>query len=72
MSHRPQVERYESKKPYLNSMIARAQQIARHPYLCYANCDIILFSNFLKAFGDDPLVAQRFSPRWAALGRWRA
>src|SRR5690348_6512066 len=43
LRHEPQVERYESKMPYVNLMFARAQEIARHDYLCYSNCDIVLF-----------------------------
>jgi hypothetical protein len=31
-------------------MFERAQEIARHDYLCYSNCDIILLDDFLKAF----------------------
>jgi hypothetical protein len=49
LQNEPKVERYESKLPYVDGMFARAQQIARHDYLCYANCDIILFRDFLEA-----------------------
>jgi len=50
LRHEPGVERYESKLPYVSSMFARAQQIARHPYLCYSNCDIVLLKDFWEAF----------------------
>jgi hypothetical protein len=49
LHHEPHVER-NGKLPYVRSMFARAQEIAKHEYLCYANCDIILFKDFLKAF----------------------
>jgi hypothetical protein len=48
--HEPSIERHESKLPYVNAMFARAQQIARHEYLCYSNCDIIFLPGFRKAF----------------------
>jgi hypothetical protein len=50
LRHEREVDRYQSKLPYVNSMFARAQQIARHEYLCYSNCDIVLFGDFLEAF----------------------
>lgn len=50
LRHEPEVERYQSKLPYVNSMFARAQQIARHEFLCYSNCDIVLFKDFVQAF----------------------
>ncbi len=50
LRHEPRVERYQGKIPYINFMFARAQQIARHEYLCYCNCDIILLGDFLRAF----------------------
>jgi len=50
LRHEPQVERFESKVPLISSMFARAQQIARHEYLCYSNCDIILMKDFRAAF----------------------
>ncbi|PYT44097.1 MAG: glycosyl transferase family 2, partial [Acidobacteria bacterium] len=42
LRHEPYVERHESGMKYLNYMFVRAQQIARHKYLCYSNCDIVL------------------------------
>ena len=35
---------------YLNYMFERAQKIARHDYLCYSNCDIVLMRDFMEAF----------------------
>jgi hypothetical protein len=48
--HEPHAERHESGMKYLNYMFARAQQIARHGYLCYSNCDIVLMNDFWSAF----------------------
>ena len=47
--HEPEVRRNEHGTPFLNSMFERAQQIARHPLLCYVNCDIMLTGDFLPA-----------------------
>jgi hypothetical protein len=63
----PKVERYESRLPYANAMFARAQQIARHEYLCYSNCDIILLRDFLGAFEKALAWKKRFlmvGQRW--------
>jgi hypothetical protein len=67
--HEPYVERYESKYPYVNFMFARAQEIARHEFLCYANCDIVLLSDFWKAFEKATAWRRRFllvAQRWDA------
>ena len=50
LRHEPNVERHESGTKYLNYMFARAQQISPHDYFCFSNCDIILFSDFWRAF----------------------
>jgi len=50
LRHEPRIERYQGKLPYIGSMFAHAQEIARHDYLCYSNCDIIYLPSFLKAF----------------------
>jgi hypothetical protein len=65
LRHEPQVERYQAKLPYISSMFARAQQIARHEYLCYANCDIILFKDFLRAFE----IAREWRKTFLSVGR---
>ena len=68
LHHEPHVER-NGKVPYVNSMFVRAQQIARHEYLCYANCDIVLFKDFLKAFE----TAREWEKNFLAVGRrWDA
>lgn len=50
LRHEPHVERHESGMKYLNYLLDRAQGIARHKYLCYLNCDIILLEDFRAAF----------------------
>ena len=67
LRHEPHVERYESRLPYVNYMFARAQQIARHDYVCYANCDIVLLKDFLAAFEKALAWRDRFlmvAQRW--------
>jgi hypothetical protein len=49
LRHEPFVERNEFGTKRLDFMFARAQEIARHPLLCYINCDIILFPEFCRA-----------------------
>jgi hypothetical protein len=65
LRHEPMVERFNGKMPYINFMFARAQQVARHDYVCYCNCDIILFSDFLKAFQK----ARAWRKRFLLIGR---
>jgi hypothetical protein len=67
LRHEPEVERHNRKFPFANAMFTRAQQIARHDYLCYSNCDIVLFGDFLKAFEKARAWRKRFllvSRRW--------
>jgi hypothetical protein len=47
--HEPEVLRSELGTKRLDSIFNRAQQVARHPAVCYANCDIILTQDFLDA-----------------------
>ncbi|PYU01656.1 MAG: hypothetical protein DMG34_17820 [Acidobacteria bacterium] len=47
--HEPHVIRNEHGTKYLNYIFDRANQIARHNILCYANCDIMLTSDFRAA-----------------------
>jgi hypothetical protein len=67
LRHEPQVKRHESGMKYLDYMFSRAQNIARHNYLCYCNCDIILMEDFWSAFAK--VTARRWqflmvSRRW--------
>ena len=50
LRHEPQIECNEFGTPLLNHAFNRAQSIARNDWLCYANCDIILMSDFTRAF----------------------
>ncbi len=49
IGHEPHVERHESGMKYLNYMFERAQTMARHDFLCYSNCDIVLMKDFREA-----------------------
>lgn len=67
LRHEPQVDRHESGMKYLNYMFKRAQEIARHNYLCYSNCDIVLMNDFWDAFHRATEWRDRFlliSRRW--------
>ena len=65
LRHEPHVERHESGMKYLNYMFARAQEIARHNYLCYSNCDIVFGKDFRQAFGK----AADWQKRFLLIGR---
>jgi hypothetical protein len=49
LRHEPEVKRHESGMKYVDYIFGRAQEIARHEILCYSNCDIIQFSEFITA-----------------------
>jgi hypothetical protein len=49
LEHVPQVESNEFGTPYLRSLIAEAQNLARYDMLCYVNADIILTAGFERA-----------------------
>ncbi len=50
LRHEPHVERHHpSEMKYVNYIFHHAQAIARHDFLCYANCDIILLPDVLEA-----------------------
>lgn len=50
LRHEPKVQRHESGMKYLDCMFDKAQQIARHDFVCYSNCDIVLMNDFWRAF----------------------
>src|SRR5437870_1269090 len=50
LRHEPNVERHESGLKYVRYLFGEAQRLARHDYMCYLNCDIILLKDFLDAF----------------------
>jgi hypothetical protein len=58
--HQPRVRRTSRGTKYLASIFDRAQEIARHDVLCYANCDIMLTSDFRLAVERVAAAHQRF------------
>jgi hypothetical protein len=67
LRHEPYVRRHESGMKYLNYLFEQAQKIARHDYLCYSNCDIVLMGDFFAAFAKAKNWRQHFllvSRRW--------
>jgi hypothetical protein len=50
--HEPHVEKNELGTSRVDYIFGRAQQIARHNLLCYANCDMIFLPDFLHALED--------------------
>ena len=50
LRHASQIECNEFGTPLLNYAFNQAQAIARHDWLCYANCDIVLTPDFTRAF----------------------
>lgn len=67
--HVPDVQRSEFGAKRLDSIFARAQQIARHDLVCYANCDIILLPCFLQAVARVAAWSSKFlmiGRRWDA------
>jgi hypothetical protein len=48
--HEPHLDRNEFGTSRLDYMFASAQAIARNDFVCYSNCDIVLMSDFWKAF----------------------
>ena len=51
LRHEPHVERNEFGTKRIDFIFRKAQDIARHDFLCYVNCDIVLLSDFVRAFG---------------------
>jgi hypothetical protein len=65
--HIPESPRHPSGFKYLNAFFARAQEMARHPVLCFANCDIIFLPDLLEAVATVASHAPRFlmvGKRW--------
>lgn len=63
--HEPQVEKNDLGTNRVDYMFNRAQEIARHDFLCYSNCDIIFLPDFPRALEQ---LKERHS-RFLALGR---
>jgi hypothetical protein len=67
LRHEQEVERNEHGTKLLGPIFSRAQQITRHNYLCYANCDIMLTSDFRCAFEQ---ISSRREPILMSGQRW--
>jgi hypothetical protein len=65
--HEPKVLRNENGTKYLNYIFDRAQEIARHNFVCYANCDIMLTSDFRAAL---ELVSKTYNEFLMIGRRW--
>lgn len=63
--HEPDVLHGEYGSTRLDYIFARAQEIARHDLLCYANCDII----FLRSFAGAAARVANWSPKFLMVGR---
>lgn len=69
LRHEAHTEKNELGTNRVNYIFNRAQQIARHDYLCYSNCDIIFLPDLTQALER---VKERHS-RFLAVGRrWDA
>lgn len=67
LRHEPQVERNKHGCKLLPHIFGRAQQIARHNLLCYANCDIVMTPDLVDAVQRVAAAHTRFllvSRRW--------
>src|SRR5262249_16704670 len=67
LRHEPHVERNESGTKRLDSMFRQAQAIARRDIVCYINCDILLFPEFIEALRRVGQKHERFlivGKRW--------
>jgi hypothetical protein len=49
LRHQPEVARTPHGSVRVDDLFARAQILARHDLLCYANCDILLLDDFVAA-----------------------
>jgi hypothetical protein len=67
LRHEPNIRRNEFDTPLLDSIFARAQQIATHDLLCYVNCDVVLLNCSCEA----ALRVARWSPKFLMVGQRR-
>jgi hypothetical protein len=65
LRHIPEVERTSEGTKLIRSLFGSAQQLARYDIVCYSNCDIILGSDFLRAFQR----VSSWSDRFLMIGR---
>jgi hypothetical protein len=65
--HVPEIRRSEFGTKCLDHIFARAEKMAKHDILCYANCDIILLPSFCEAVTR----VAAWSPKFLMVGkRW--
>ena len=67
LRNEPRVERHESGMKYLDFMFRETQRKAKHPILCYSNCDIVLTADFRKAVERARIWKEKFllvARRW--------
>jgi hypothetical protein len=50
LRYEPKIELKENGTKTVRSVFGQAQEIARHDYVCYCNCDIVFTADFLRAF----------------------
>lgn len=60
LRHEPEVVRNAHGTKRIDWIFRRAQEIARHPHVCYINCDILLLPDFVKAFERVKRAHERF------------
>lgn len=58
--HVPEVRRNGYGTKYLASVFDQAQELATHDVLCYANCDILLMSDFRRAVAAVSSIRKNF------------
>lgn len=64
IEHVPEVARNEFGTPLLDGIFSTAEQLARHPLLCYANADLLFLSDWPTALAR----VQDWRPRGLAVG----
>jgi hypothetical protein len=74
--HEPEIRCSKYGTPFITSAFERAQRLARHDWLCYVNCDIVLMSDLARAVQRISTLRRRtiFGLRRPALvsgRRWR-
>jgi hypothetical protein len=60
VQHVPGVARNGHGTPLLDGVIREGRRLARHPMLCYVNCDIILTSEFVRAVEEVSKKLEKF------------
>ena len=65
LRHEAKVERDERGLKYVDWMFRRAQRIAKHDYVCYANCDMVLLPDFRRGLE----IAIGWATRFLLVGR---